>query len=152
MYLHELTTSKGAHKRRKIVGRGEGSGHGKTSGRGHKGQNARSGRGIINSLEGGQVPLIRRLAKVGFRSKRPKIHQLVKLDSLTHFKENTVVDADFLKSHGLIKSTRKTIKILGDGEVKKPLIIRAHYFSKSAEDKIVKAGGKAEIINKQKDA
>ncbi|MFH1360255.1 MAG: 50S ribosomal protein L15 [Candidatus Omnitrophota bacterium] len=148
MYIHELKSPQGARKRRKIVGRGSGSGHGKTSGRGHKGQKARSGRGILNSLEGGQVPLIRRLAKFGFRSKNPKIHQLVKIESLSRFKEGTIIDANILKSHGLIKSARRTIKVLGDGEIKKSLTVCAHYFSKSAQEKIKQAGGKVEIIKK----
>src|SRR3989338_6416034 len=149
MQLHELKVPRGAHKRRKIVGRGPGSGHGKTSCRGHKGQRARSGRGIILGLEGGQMPLIRRLPKIGFRSKRHKFYQLVNLVSLTRFKEGTVVDTDFLKSHGLIKSISRPVKILGDGELKKPLMIHAHSFSKSAEDKIVKAGGKVEVIKEK---
>ncbi len=146
MLIHELKKSKKARKKRKIVGRGHGSGHGKTSCRGHKGQKARSGRGILNSLEGGQVPLIRRLAKIGFRSKHPKIHQLVKVGSLNRFKEDTLIDAEFMKNHGLIRSTKRTIKILGDGEIKKPLKIAAHYFSKSAQEKIEKAGGTVQTI------
>ena len=149
MQIHELKAPTGARKRRKIVGHGPGSGHGKTSCRGHKGQRARSGRGILLGLEGGQMPLIRRLPKVGFRSKRHKFYQLVNLTSLTRFKEGTIINADFLKSHGLIKSLSKPIKVLGDGELKKPLVIHAHNFSKGAQDKIVKAGGKTEIIKDQ---
>ena len=146
MQIHDLRAPKGAHKRRKIVGHGPGSGHGKTSCRGHKGQKARSGRGILRGLEGGQMPLIRRLPKVGFRSKRPMIYQVVNLASLTRFKEGTVVNSDFLKSHGLIRTTIQHFKILGDGELKKPLIVHAHRFSKSAEEKIIKAAGKVELI------
>lgn len=148
MQLHEIKAPKGASKKRKTVGRGPGSGHGKTSCRGHKGQKSRSGYSRKWGSEGGQMPLIRRLPKVGFRSKCSKIYQLVKLEYLTRFKENTVVDADFLKSHGLIKSTVKPFKILGDGELKKPLVIKAHQFSKSAEEKITQAGGKVELIKK----
>ena len=146
MFIHDLKSSQGSRKRRKIVGRGRGSGHGKTSGRGTKGQNARSGRGVILGSEGGQMSLIRRLPKVGFHSKRPILYQVVNLKSLTRFKEGTVVDAAFLKSHQLISSLRKPFKILGDGDIKKPLMCYAHGFSKSAEDKITKAGGKAEKL------
>ena len=146
MYLHELKSPKGSRKRRKIVGRGQGSGHGKTSCKGQKGQNARSGRAILLSLEGGQMPLIKRLPKVGFRPKRHKVYQLVNLESLSRFKEGTIVNADFLKSHGLIRNVLRPIKILGDGDLKKPFVIQANSFSKSAEDKITKVGGKAEII------
>ncbi len=148
MYLHELKSPKGSRKRRKIVGRGQGSGHGKTSCRGQKGQMARSGRAIILGLEGGQMPLIRRLPKVGFRRKNPLVYQIVKLSSLNRLKEGTTIDAEFLKSQGLIKNIYKPYKILGDGEITKPLVIRASSFSKSAEDKILKAGGKAEKIDK----
>lgn len=146
MFLHELKSPAGSRKKRKIVGRGPGSGHGKTSGRGHKGQSARSGRAARMGMEGGQMPLVRRLPKVGFNSKAPILYQVVNLESLTRFKEGTVVDAHFLKSHGLISSLNKPFKILGDGEVKKPLVCHAHRFSKSAQEKILKAGGKIETI------
>lgn len=146
MQIHELKSPPGSRKRRKIVGRGPGSGHGKTSCTGHKGQRSRSGRGIILGLEGGQMPLIRRLPKFGFRAKRHKYFQLVNLESLMRFKEGTIVSADFLKSHGLIKSISQPIKILGEGDLKKPLVVQAHCFSKNAQEKIVKAGGKAEVI------
>ncbi len=146
MQIHDLKSPPGSRKRRKIVGHGPGSGHGKTSCKGHKGQRCRSGRGIILGLEGGQMPLIRRLPKFGFRAKRHKYFQLVNLESLTRFKEGAVVNADFLKSHGLIKDISKPIKILGDGDIKKPLVVHAHCFSKGAEEKIVKAGGRAEVI------
>lgn|SRR3989338_4146768 len=149
MQLHQLQPARGAKHRRKIVGRGKGSGHGKTSGKGHKGQNARSGRGIIMGLEGGQMPLIRRIPKLGFRSKRPLVYQLVALQDLSRVKEGTVIDAAFLLSHDLIKNPFKPYKILGDGDIKKPFTIKAYSFSKSAEEKIVKAGGKIEIINPQ---
>ena len=148
MYIHQLKSPEGSRKRRKIVGRGQGSGHGKTSCRGQKGQRARSGRGTIIRSEGGQMPLILRLPKVGFRSKRPILYQIVELARLTRFKEGTVIDAAFLKSHGLIKSLRKPYKILGEGDLKKPFTIRANSFSKSAEEKIVNAGGKIETLTK----
>ena len=153
MQIHQLKSPVGSRKRRKIVGRGRGSGHGKTSCRGQKGQLARSGRATILGIEGGQMPLIKRLPKVGFRSKRPMVYQVVNLDSLGRFKEGAVINADSLKSHGLIRDVADPIKILGDGDLKKPVTIQAHRFSKSAQAKIEKAGGKAEIVSqKQPDA
>lgn len=149
MQIHDIHAPKGAHKRRKIVGRGPGSGHGKTSCRGQKGQNSRSGRGVILGSEGGQVPMIKRLPKVGFRPKTSTMYQIVKIESLARFKENTVVDAEFLKSQGLIRNVTLPYKILGDGELKKPFIIHANRFSKSAQEKIAKAGGKAEFLDKE---
>ncbi len=149
MQVHDLRSPKGSRKKKRIVGRGNGSGRGKTSGRGHTGQNARTGRGIIKSSEGGQISLIRRLPKVGFRSHRPKVYQLVQLDSLSQFKDGAVVDARALRAKGLIKSMFKPYKVLGDGEVKKALTVQAYSFSKSASEKITKAGGKAETIDQQ---
>ena len=147
MQLHELTAPVGSNKRKKIVGRGKGSGHGKTSCRGHgRNQRARAGRGILISLEGGQMPLIRRLPKVGFRSHRPILYQVVSVESLARFKSNTLVDAQTLKDKGLIKNIFKPFKILGDGELKHPLTVQAYSFSKSAADKITKAGGKTVVI------
>ena len=148
MYLHELKSPKGSRKRRKIVGRGQGSGHGKTSCRGQTGQLSRSGRAVILGSEGGQMPLIRRLPKVGFRRKNPLVYQIVKLSSLNTLNEGTTIDAEFLKLKGLIKNIYKPYKILGDGEMTKSLVIRASSFSKSAEEKILKAVGKAEKIDK----
>ena len=148
MQLHELRGPRGARKRRKIVGRGKGSGHGKTSCRGHgRHQRARSGRGILRQLEGGQMPLIRRLPKVGFRSKRPVLYKLVKLESLAVFKSGTVVNAKILKERGLIRSIYKPFKVLGDGALNNAITVEAYSFSQSATDKIVKAGGKAVVIN-----
>lgn len=146
MQLHELKAPQGAKKRRKIVGRGRGSGHGRTSGRGQKGQLSRStGRHILGSLEGGQMPLIRRLPKVGFRSKRPILNQVVDLDRLNEkFEDGSVINAEALKSKGLIKSLNKPFKILGDGETKKSFVIQGGSISKTAEEKIIKAGGKIE--------
>jgi len=145
MQLHELKSPKGSRKRRRIVGRGKGSGRGKTSGRGQNGQKSRStGRTIVGSSEGGQMPLIRRLPKVGFRSHRPILNQVVRLEKLNQFEDGAVINAEFLKTQGLIKSLNKPFKILGDGEIKKSLVIQAKSISKTAEDKIVKAGGKIE--------
>jgi len=148
MQVHDLRSPKGSRKKKRIVGRGRGSGAGKTSGRGENGQKSRSGRGIIKSLEGGQIPIIRRLPKVGFRSKRPIIYQLVKLDSLSKFKEGTVVDGETLKQKNLIKNCYKPYKVLGDGEIKKALTVQAYSFSKTAKEKIEKAGGKTETVDK----
>ena len=149
MQVHELRSPKGARKRKRIVGRGPGSGSGKTSGRGQTGQGSRTGRGILNSLEGGQIPLIRRLPKVGFRSKRPKIYQLIKLADLSHFKAGAVVDADALKAKGFVKNIYKPFKVLGSGDIKKALTVQAYAFSKSAVEKIEKAGGKVEEVDQQ---
>ena len=148
MQLHTLKASVGSRHRRKIVGRGRGSGHGKTSCRGQKGQGARAGRGILNSLEGGQMPLIRRIPKVGFNSKSPTLYQTVNVEDLNRFKDGAVVDVMFLKTHGLVKSLNRPFKILGDGEVKKALTVKVYAISKSAQEKIVKAGGKVEILEK----
>ncbi len=147
MNLSELKPVAGSHKRRKIVGRGPGSGHGKTSCRGSNGQNSRSGRGTRPGFEGGQMPLVRRIPKHGFNIKFPKKIQLVNLKSLTRFKEDTIISPEVLEEKGIIKDKNRLIKVLGNGEVHKPLNIKAHYFSNSAKEKIEKAGGKAEIIN-----
>jgi len=147
MQLHEIKPPKGANKKRKLLGRGPGSGHGKTSGRGHKGQNARSGGGTRPGFEGGQVPLIRRIPKRGFNSETRKIFQVVNIENLQKIKENTVVTPEVLKEKGLIQNTRGLVKILGTGELKKPLTIKAHSFSKSALEKVKTSGGKTELIN-----
>jgi large subunit ribosomal protein L15 len=146
MDLHELKPPVGSHKRRKIVGRGPGSGHGKTACRGSKGQNARSGRGTRPGFEGGQMPLIRRIPKRGFNIKFPKEIQIVNLKNLTRFKEDTLISPEVLEEKGLIKDKNRMVKILGNGEVHKPISVKAHYFSNSAREKIEKAGGKVEII------
>ena len=146
MQIHELKSPKGSRKRKRIVGRGRGSGAGKTAGKGENGQRSRSGRGVLLSSEGGQMPLIRRIPKVGFRSHRPVVYQLVNLEELSRFKEGSVINAESLKSHGLIKSLNKPIKLLGDGEVKKAFTIQVDSCSKSAKEKLVKAGGKVEAV------
>ena len=148
MFLHELNSPKGARKHKKPVGRGQGSGSGKTSGRGSKGQKSRSGRASIHGLEGGQMPLIRRLPKFGFRVRYPLLFQIVNLQDLSKFKENEIVTPEAMRARGLVKSAKKTIKVLGTGEIKKALTVQAHSFSKSAAEKIAQAGGKSEIIKK----
>lgn len=150
MQAHQIPSPKGSRKRRWIVGRGKGSGSGKTSGRGHgRNQGSRSGRGIIPQLEGGQMPLLRRTPKIGFRRKDPLVYQEVDLTALSKFKSGAVVDALGLRQKGLIENPYKPFKILGDGEMKHALTVRAYAFSKSAEEKITKAGGKAEIVDKK---
>lgn len=149
MQLHELQSPKGSRKKKRIVGRGRGSGKGKTSGRGENGQRSRTGRWSAKGSEGGQMRLIRRLPKVGFRSHRPILNQIIKLDQLNCFKKDTVVTAELLKSEGLISSLNKPYKILGDGELKNALTIQAESVSKSALEKIKKAGGKVEVAKKE---
>lgn len=144
--LHNLIAPKGAHKRKKILGRGPGSGHGKTSTRGSKGQTSRSGRDFYAGFEGGQSPLIRRIPKRGFTSKFKKEYQIVNLDDLKTIKD-TLVNLELLKKKGLIKDKAKPVKILAKGEIKNALTVQAHAFSKQASEKIQKAGGKIEVVN-----
>ena len=146
MFLHDLRAPRGSRKHKKPVGRGQGSGSGKTSGRGSKGQRSRAGRATILGLEGGQMPLIRRLPKFGFRPRNPRVCQIINLEDFAGFKDNDVITPEVLKSKGLIKSVHKDIKVLGTGEIKKALTIQAHSFSTSAQEKIKKAGGKPEIL------
>jgi len=146
MQIHELKSPVGSRKRKKIVGRGKGSGHGRRSGRGQKGQSSRSGRAVVLGLEGGQMPLIRRLPKVGFNSRWPDEYQIVSLENLNRFKDGSIVNSESLKKEGLIRSSRKPVKILSNGDLKKKLTIQAASFSKSAQEKIEKAGGKAQLL------
>jgi large subunit ribosomal protein L15 len=146
MKIQDVHAPAGAHKRKKIVGRGSGSGHGKTSCRGQKGQLSRSGAKARPGFEGGQMPLIRRIPKRGFTNPFKKEFQVVNLQDLNTFAENEVVTLELLKSKNLIKKRGLNVKILGNGEIKKPLTVQANAFSKSAQEKISKAGGKAEII------
>jgi len=151
MKLNEIPRPRGARKKIKIVGRGPGSGHGKTSCKGHKGLKARTGAGgkLRLGFEGGQMPLIRRIPKRGFRSRFKIINQVVNIESLNEFRENDVVDPQKLKENNIVKSGRIPIKILGSGEIKKPLTVRAHSFSKGAIAKIKEAGGVVEYIKRQ---
>ncbi len=149
MQAHQLRSPAGSRKRRKIVGRGRGTGHGKRSGRGQTGQNSRSGRGVLAGYEGGQSTLLRRLPKVGFNSKWPNAYQIVSVESLNRFKDGDVVNPDSLKDANLIKSLRRPVKILSDGDIKKKLTVHAHRFSGTARDKITKAGGTAEVLTRQ---
>ena len=146
MQVHQLRSPEGSRKRKKIVGRGRGTGHGKRSGRGQTGQNSRSGRGVMLAYEGGQMSLLRRLPKVGFNSKWPLKYQIVNCESLNRFEDGTTVTPELFKSYHLIRSLLQPIKILSVGEVTKKLTVQAHRFSKVAADKIAKAGGKHEIL------
>ena len=150
MQAHQLRSPAGSRTRRKIVGRGRGTGHGKRSGRGQTGQNSRAGRGVMVAYEGGQSTLLRRLPKVGFNSKWPNAYQIVSVESLNRcFKDGDTVNPDALKDANLIKSLHRPVKILSDGDIKKKLTVHAHRFSKTASDKITKAGGKAEVLARQ---
>lgn len=145
--LHNLKAPKGSHKKRKYLGRGPSSGHGKTSTRGSKGQTSRAGRHFYLGFEGGQSPLIRRMPKRGFSSAAfRKEYQILNLSDLAKIKE-TNITLDLLETKGLIKNKLKLVKILGDGEIKNPVTVQAHSFSKKACDSIKNAGGKIEIIN-----
>jgi large subunit ribosomal protein L15 len=144
--LHNLKRPFGSHKKRKYLGRGPKSGHGKTSTRGSKGQTSRAGRHFYLGFEGGQSPLIRKMPKRGFVSNFRKTYQIVNLEDLSSIKE-TVVTPKLLKDNGLIRDEHDLIKILGSGSIKNPVTIQAHAFSKRAASEIVNAGGKTEIIN-----
>ena len=147
MKLHELETYEGTTKRRKRVGHGPGSGLGKTSGRGQKGQKSRSGAKINPVFEGGQLPLYRRLPKRGF-SNYPfkKEYAVINLSDLNVFEDGTVVTPALLKERGIVKKQLSGIKVLGEGQLEKKLTVQAHKFSKSAIDKINESGSKAEVI------
>lgn len=144
--LFNLKSPLGSHKRKKILGRGPSSGHGRTSTRGSKGQTSRAGRDFYLGFEGGQSPLIRRIPKRGFTNRFKKEYQIVNLSQLSKLKEANIT-LDLLKEKGLIKDTNKLVKILGDGEIKSPITICAHAFSKKASEDIKNAGGKTEIVN-----
>ena len=147
MKLHELQPNEGSTKIRKRVGRGAGSGLGKTSGKGHKGQNARSGGGVRPGFEGGQLPLFRRLSKRGFNNYNFRtVYSTVNVGDLNRFEDGTVVDTKQLKEIGLIKKELDGIKVLGNGELTKKLTVRANSFSKTAKEKIENIGGKTEVI------
>lgn len=148
MQIHQLKSPKGSRKSKRILGRGRGSGLGKTAGRGENGQRSRTGRWASKASEGGQMRLIRRLPKVGFRSHRPIFNQVVKLERLVNLDKGTVVTAELLKSKGLISSINKPFKILGKAEIKSSLTIQGGAISKSAKECIEKAGGKVELFDK----
>ena len=146
MRLDELQPAEGSKFKAKRVGRGIGSGTGKTSGKGHKGQNARSGGGVRPGFEGGQMPLYRRLPKRGFKNIFAKQYVAVNVEQLEKFEDGTTVTPELLKEAGVVSKTLDGIKILGRGELTKNLTVQAAKFTQSAAEKIDKAGGKAEVM------
>ncbi len=146
MKLHELSPAPGATKETKRIGRGHGSGQGKTAGKGHKGQKARSGGGVRPGFEGGQTALARRIPKRGFNNIFGTVYAVVNVCDLERFTDGTVVDTELLKASGLVKKELDGIKILGNGELTKNLTVKAAKFSAAAKEKIEKAGGKAEVM------
>lgn len=147
MKLHELRPSEGAFKTSKRLGRGTGSGLGKTSGKGHKGQNARSGGGVRPGFEGGQLPLFRRLPKRGFSNAMFKVeYATINVSDLEKFENGAVVTPELLKEMGILKKQLAGVKVLGNGELTKKLTVKANKFSQTAIEKIEAIGGKAEVI------
>jgi len=146
MRIGELKKAKGTEKRRKRIGRGPGSGHGKTSTRGHKGQKARSGARKRPRFEGGQMPLQRRVPKRGFTNVFKKAYQIVNLESFKDIKDQKTVTPAMLRELGLIRSKSDPVKILAKGEISVPLTVQANAFSKKAKEKIEACGGKIEEI------
>ncbi len=146
MKLNELRPAEGATKKRKRVGRGDGSGHGGTSCRGHKGQNARSGGGVRPGFEGGQMPLSRRLPKRGFHNIFRKVFVIVNIGQLVVFPKDSVVDADTLMTSGIVKSAGDAIKVLGKGTIDRPLTVKVQGISRGAREKIEASGGTVEVV------
>ena len=146
MDLSHLQPAAGATRKRKRIGRGPGSGHGKTSGKGHKGKGARSGGNTPPGYEGGQMPLSRRLPKYGFHNIFREEFNIVNIGSLDKFEVGAVVDIDALVSVGLVKNKKHKIKILADGALTKALTVKANAFSKQAQEKITALGGTAEVV------
>ncbi len=145
MKLHELTPAEGSTKDSKRIGRGHGSGNGKTAGKGHKGQKARAGRGMRPGFEGGQMPLQRRIPKRGFNNIFAEEIVAINVAALEVFENGTVVDNQALKEKGLIKKADVAVKVLGNGNLTKKLTVKLSAYSKSAAEKIAKAGGNAEV-------
>ena len=146
MRLNDLAPAPGARKDRKRVGRGVGSGWGKTAGRGSKGQNSRSGGGVRPGYEGGQMPIHRRLPKRGFKNIFKKMYAIVNIRDLAKFESGSVVDEAALIRAGLVKGKRDGVKLLGQGEISMPLTVKIHTISRSARDKIESAGGTVEVL------
>ena len=146
MKLHELSPAAGSTKEAKRIGRGHGSGNGKTAGKGHKGQKARSGSGMRAGFEGGQMPLQRRVPKRGFNNIFATKFAIVNVADLDVFEANAVIDTPALQDKGLVKKLYDGVKILGNGDISKSLTVKASAFSESAKQKIEAAGGKAEVI------
>ena len=146
MKLHELTPAEGSVKNAWRKGRGPGSGNGKTAGKGHKGQNARSGGGVRLGFQGGQFPLYRILPKRGFTNRYATVYTIVNVEALNCFEDGAVVDAAALIEAGLIKKINDGLKILGRGEITKKLTVKANVISAGAKEKIEAAGGQVEVI------
>jgi large subunit ribosomal protein L15 len=147
MLSHEITSIAGRKKQRKRIGRGSGSGHGKTSGRGHNGSLSRAGAGGKVGYEGGQMPLFRRLPKRGFSNYRfVRRYEIINVSQLDRFEDGSVVDIKSLFSVGLVNSTSSKVKVLGDGELTKKLDVSVHKFSKAAHDKILSCGGVTRVV------
>ena len=146
MKLHELSPAAGSKKEAKRVGRGHGSGQGKTAGKGHKGQKARAGKGVRPGFEGGQMPLQRRVPKRGFNNIFAKNIVAINVGSLNKFEDGAVVDTQALVDAGIVKNSFDGIKVLGNGSLNKRLEVKVAAFSASAKEKIEKAGGKAEVV------
>lgn len=144
--LSNLSPAKGSHKNKKRLGRGPGSGHGKTAGKGHKGQKARKGGGIAPGFEGGQTPLYRRIPKRGFRNPFPTTYNLVKLSDLNKFDDGTTVTPDALYKAGLLSKKRNPVKVLANGELTKKLTLKVHKLSGTAKEAVEKVGGSIEEI------
>jgi large subunit ribosomal protein L15 len=145
MKIHELSPAPGSVKDAKRIGRGHGSGNGKTAGKGHKGQKARSGHGMRAGFEGGQMPLQRRVPKRGFNNIFATRYAIVNVSDLNAFDNNAVVDTEALRAKGLVNKAEYGVKILGNGELSKAVTVKAAAFSESAKAKIEAAGGKAEV-------
>lgn len=145
MKIHELSPAEGSRRKRKRVGRGPGSGHGKTACRGSKGQKSRSGGGPARGFEGGQMPLQRRLPKRGFKNPFKKEYNVINIKDLAGFEANASVDAEALMKVGLIKNLKDGIKLLGEGEISHPVSIQVDRVSRSALQKIESVGGKVEL-------
>ena len=146
MKLHELSPAPGSVKASYRKGRGPGSGNGKTAGKGHKGQNARSGGGVRPGFEGGQLPLYRKLPKRGFYNRFATRYAVVNVSALAKFEDGAVVDLEILRNCGIIKTNEDKLKVLGTGEISKKITVKAAVFSASAKEKIEAAGGKTEVI------
>ena len=146
MKLYELQPAEGSVKDVKRIGRGHGSGNGKTAGKGHKGQNARSGGGVRPGFEGGQLPLYRKLPKRGFYNRFAKEYSVVNVEALNRFEDGAVVDLAVLADAGVISQPKGALKVLGKGELAKKITVKAAVFSASAKEKIEAAGGKTEVV------
>ena len=146
MKLHELSPAPGSATKAWRKGRGAGSGNGKTAGKGHKGQNARSGGGVRPGFEGGQIPLYRKLPNRGFHNKFSTVYSIINVDALNRFDDGAVIDLNALMESGVVSKANDGLKVLGRGEITKKLTVKASIFSATAKSKIEAAGGKAEVI------